>query len=343
MANLPVKKQARALDVQSRPPSKRWRSNSNTPESCAYCADASPSSSISLSSAPSPSENAQQLVDLSDITTVASSTAADANTVVRTAANASPRWNNNNKNNNIFTISNGYDSNKNKKAATPELPDEVLVAVLRFVPSAATLWSLRAVCRRWRNIIDTRSSVWRDVSFKGLLLNRPVVISPSPSSNNTCNTKVLTLGPRQGATAVHLAAGAGNEWASFLSMCLFDCVPLKALTVVQPVANSLVSDNNYRRFETRERPNNNINNNNVECGHGWVVIHAARRGPQEFPRGALVGMIRVGGTVQNGNQWIWKIEETVKLVKPLRCAGYVGLWSLSRPLTEILVRALHTQ
>lgn len=174
-------------------------------------------------------------------------------------------------------------------------------------------------------------------------------------SHATIPTKVLALGPRHGSSAVALAATAGNEWASFLLICLFGSVPLKALTVGQPLANSLVCDDgdgNRRRFETRERPPNQDNiisssseqepSNNDK--HGWVVIHAARRGPQDLPREALVGMMRVNGGVQNANnQWCWNIVEKVKLKHPLRCAGYVGLWSLSRHLTEILVRALYTQ
>lgn len=334
-SSLPISKQARLLEVAARPPSKRSRSNSTLPESCSYCVHNSDTAS-STWPPPSSSPLTATLPPPKHVRALASSNAStSANTVMGTAPNGGPRSDININNNSTTTTT----------TTIPELPDEVLVAVLRFVPSAATLWGLRAVCRRWRGIIDTQSSVWRDVSFKGLLLTRPVVISPvtitisstSYIKPNPC--KVLTLGPRRGASAVHMAAKAGNPWANFLSTCLFDAVPLKALTVAQPLANRLVTEkcaDSAWIFETRERAPVDTN--------GWVVIHAARRGPQEFARGALVGMMRVSAPcTASGNGWRWKIEEKVKLSLPLRCAGYVGIWSLSRPLTEILIRALHTQ
>ena len=206
---------------------------------------------------------------------------------------------------------------------TPELPDEVLVSVLRFVRHAGVLWRLRWVCRRWRRVIDTNCSVWKDASFKGMLFTRPVVLAQKSK---------LALGPRVGRAAIQHAAKFGNEWAIFLNRCLFqrDTAQLQALTIAQPVASSLVSGT--ESFDTRESAPN-----------GWVVVHAARRGPADLPRGALVGMVRVDGGHQVDGNWRWHIDRHIRLAKPLRCAGYVGLWPLSTHLTELLIRGLHIQ
>lgn len=239
----------------------------------------------------------------------------------------------------------------------PDLPDEVLVAVLRLVRSAGALWKLRGVCRRWRRVIDAHRDVWRTASFRGALLPRPVILRvcehptsplavaeheydckrPGPGKDgggNGTRTYTLELGARHGRGAVVAAAAAGNEWARFLEACLYNACPLKALTVVQPVASGLVHA--ARRFETREAP--------PSAAHGWVAVHAARRGPDDMPRGAVVGMVRVSESHQcPDGLWSWAIDRNIALKNPLRCAGYVGLWPLSAHLTEILVRALHTQ
>ena len=206
---------------------------------------------------------------------------------------------------------------------TPELPDEVLVAVLRFVRNAGVLWRLRSVCRRWCQVIDAHSSVWKDATFKGLQFTRRVVVRPKSK---------LGLGPRLGRAAIGHAARCGNEWAGFLQQCLFERggAPLQALTVAQPAASRLVRG--ARSFDTREPP-----------PAGWAVVHAARRGPADLPRGALVGVVRVRAATRLHAAWRWHLDRHVPLSKPLRCAGYVGLWPLSAHLTELLIRGLHSQ
>lgn len=276
-----------------------------------------------------------------------------------------------------------------------ELPDEVLVSVLRFVRSASGLARLRAVCKRWRSVIDANPAVWRSASFRGAQFSRPVM---------TDNDKIrkggkvaLCLGERCGKSAVELAANAGNEWALFLKDVVFDGRPLRAITVVQPMASLLVSGE--RSLETRSFPpwgdspcsgcgsacSARCACNGMNCHHQhrgrrgcWVAIHAARRPNaaaaehfplnayeiSKLPRGAVVGMVHVAGAkrlsanysamnigsdeggVMNstgGGNWTWCIDRAVSLQKPIRCAGFLGLWTLSQYLTEVLVRALHTQ
>lgn len=227
-----------------------------------------------------------------------------------------------------------------------DLPDEVLVTVLRFVRCAASLWRLRAVSRRWRRVIDGHDIVWRSASFRGAQFARPVRLSLVSGCKSR---RALTLGARRGRAIVTKAAAAGNEWACFLAATLFHAHPLHALTVAQPVASVLVRS--ARRFETRESP--------PWRGDGvpgaWVAVHAARRvapglSPAQIavlPRGAIVGLVHVRSATACGSEvaplWAWHIDRNIALRKPLRCAGYVGVWTLSTHLTEFCVRALHMQ
>lgn len=236
-----------------------------------------------------------------------------------------------------------------------DLPDEVLVSVLRFVQCAASLWRLRGVCRRWRRVIDSHDAVWRSASFRGAQFARPVRLARStgPPDGKVAHRTALALGTRSGRAAVLKAAGAGNEWARFLRSVLFRGCPLYAVTVAQPVASALVRS--ARRFETRETPPWQRNGNNIADGGAWVAVHAARRvaaglSPAQMaalPRGAVVGLVHVCGATACGSDaaplWAWHIDRNVSLRKPLRCAGYVGVWTLSAHLTEFFVRALHMQ
>lgn len=71
----------------------------------------------------------------------------------------------------------------------------------------------------------------------------------------------------------------------------------------------------------------------------------------ELPRGAMVGIIHVRdafranevGGASSAPKWIWQIDRAVSLKKPIRCAGFLGLWSISSFLTDLLVNAMHSQ
>lgn len=228
-----------------------------------------------------------------------------------------------------------------------DVPDEVLVQVLRCVRSASALARLRAVCKRWCRVIDATPAVWRAVSFKRVDLSRGVVSRAGE----------LALGERRGRAAVALAAVAGNEWARFLKSVLFDACVLSAVSAPQPVASLLVAGR--RRTVTREFP---------PCaaatrGGVWVAVHAARASgaatggiygadadgsadctSAALPRGALVGMVHVRDARRTSStSWMWNFDRAVTLRRPIRCAGSIGLWGLSPFLTEMLVYSMHTQ
>lgn len=67
--------------------------------------------------------------------------------------------------------------------------------------------------------------------------------------------------------------------------------------------------------------------------------------------GAMVGVIHVkeafemagSGVGLSASHWVWRIDRAVSLKKPIRCAGYLGLWPLSTYMSELLVNSLHRQ
>lgn len=66
-------------------------------------------------------------------------------------------------------------------------------------------------------------------------------------------------------------------------------------------------------------------------------------GGGKLPRGAVVGLVRVGEAQRVEDDWVWRVDRAVWLKKPIRCAGFVGLWRVSSVLTDILVAAMHNQ
>lgn len=243
----------------------------------------------------------------------------------------------------------------------PDLPDEVLVSIFRFVDHASRLANLRTVCQQWRRVIDDSPTVWRAVSFKNARFIADVV----------CTGTHLTLGPRPGRAAVSLAARSGNEWARFLKRVLFERKPLSAVTMPQPAATRLVSAK-VALYERPFAPWAPDSLAHVAHPDGvWVAVHAARRSadhsddenaadvhapllqnshlnnmlPLPLPTGAMVGMVHVREAFQNPNSaaWVWRIDRAVSLRRPVRCAGFVGLWNVSGFLTDLLVNAMHSQ
>lgn len=239
------------------------------------------------------------------------------------------------------------DSALTRPARAGDLPDEVLVLVFRSVHSASSLARFRGVCRRWRGVIDATPLVWRAASFRGARFAAPVECAKDFPKESACSAQArrmrLRLGERPGRRAVSLAAAAGNEWALFLRAAVFDAVPLRAVTVYQPTASGLVLGT-VNALTLPHPP--------AGAG-GWVAVHAARALPAAdagaLPRGALVGLVRVrkATCVDSAGagrpEWAWEIDRHVKLVKPMRCAGFHGLWTLSGCMMELFVRALHMQ
>lgn len=238
----------------------------------------------------------------------------------------------------------------------PSLPDEVLNCILRFIPTATGLAKLRLVCRQWRDLIDTTPSIWRSASFRHTRFGRRV-----ESQNG-----ILTLGDVCGRRVIEIAAKSGNEWGRFLHRTLLETGNLQAFTVPQPLATLLVAgkiartERAYPPWGHRKQPNSN----NADI---WLAVHAARRGPvampadfaggstcrmedgRVWPRGAVVGLIHVVKAYmlsKDGHEnfrWIWHIDRAVGIRRPLRCAGFMGVWSMSTILTELIVSAVHNQ
>lgn len=132
----------------------------------------------------------------------------------------------------------------------------------------------------------------------------------------------MALSKAPGRRLIHLAANAGNEWATFLKEVVFDGGGLRAVTVPQPRAGAIVHGKG-----------------GWDCAgvEGWVAVHAARRcsaGGEVMARGALVGVVRVGART---------VERAVRLKRPIRCAGYVGVWKVGSWMTGVLVEALQNQ
>lgn len=256
----------------------------------------------------------------------------------------------------------------------PQLPDEVVVSILRFIPLATTLARLRAVCTQWQRVIDTTPPVWRHVSFRRAMFTSRV-------ARTTIAPYALYVGPPSGQAAVELAARSGNEWARFLHAVVFRGEGLRAFTAGQPLASMLVAGD-VAVCERGFPPARVTSETEGECNvrDAWVAVHAARRSLREgedvamavgrddaggrgvvgttrgdvanWPRGAIVGLIHVSDAVHadgaradggNGGKWIWRIDRAVSLNKPIRCAGFMGLWKTSRMLTELLVAAMHQQ
>lgn len=258
---------------------------------------------------------------------------------------------------------------RTRKGVTPALPDEVLVSIFRFVPTAGALARLRGVCRQWCRIIDSTPHVWRHTSFRHASFSRRVERAHDVKSA----TPRLRLGCTPGARAVAIAARAGNEWARFLHRVMFCFDTLHAFTAEQPLASLLVSGR-VARTERAYPPwatwRGDLDFGDVIEAGGWIAVHAARHAPgnvpvqqevvvegvtcrmdkgEDWPCGALVGLIhvvravRLGGGAGQHPRYLWQIDRAVSLKKPLYCAGFVGLWSMSRILTDLLIDAMHRQ
>lgn len=269
---------------------------------------------------------------------------------------------------------------------TPALPDEVLVCIFQFIPTATGLARLRLVCSQWRQVIDETPVVWRWVSFRKTCFTRRVISHPY--------SKQLGLGPIPGARAISIAARSGNEWARFLFSALFSpSYSLHAFTAPQPLASLLVLGR-IARTECAFPPRTSAINNSTSAtatamssattltsgaatGTGvsigsrsdvWLAVHAAKKNAtllplnssdsstacpsvvgDNWPHGAVVGVIHVShallvpGKDSQLDRWIWHIDRAVSLKKPLRCAGFLGLWPTSQVLSDLLIRAMHNQ
>lgn len=101
---------------------------------------------------------------------------------------------------------------------------------------------------------------------------------------------------------------------------------------------------------------NHVNNDPPLPANGSVQGMSARAVSggidlAKLPFGAMVGMIHVRDAFQttgpdnptSAPKWIWKIDRAVRLKKPIRCAGFVGMWSISGFLTDLIVNAMHKQ
>lgn len=251
---------------------------------------------------------------------------------------------------------------------TPQLPDEVLVSIFRFIPTAGTLARLRSVCRQWCRIIDTTPHVWRNTSFRHATFAQRV--------EQSTTTSELMLGMTPGSRAVTIAARSGNEWALFLHRVMFQFDTLHAFTAQQPLASFLVSGRiarTERAYPPWAMALGGVDDQRVGRVHeagGWIAVHAARHVSAnvtmpndlvvdgvdcrsdikgDWPRGALVGLVHVAHAVRAASQagrrpqWVWQIDRAVSLKKPLHCAGFIGLWSVSRFLTDLLINTMHSQ
>jgi hypothetical protein len=162
----------------------------------------------------------------------------------------------------------------------------------------------------------------------------------------------LALGPRLGYSLVCRAAAAGNEWAAFLRDTLFDRLVLRAVTLTADLAAALVGGEvaalrppasiSYVTSLTPARVTTLADTRNARHpappAPGWMAVHAARvRGRS----GALMGIVYV--RKRRDSDLKWRVTRAVSLDRPISCAGYIGLWTMSDCLTEILIRALHCQ
>lgn len=239
---------------------------------------------------------------------------------------------------------------------TPSLPDEVLTSILRFIPTANGLAKLRLVCRQWCNLIDTTPLIWRGASFRHTRFGRCV---------KSVDGK-LTLGDICGRRVLEIAAKSGNEWGRFLHRTLLETGNLKAFTAPQPLA-TLLTAGKIARTERAYPPWGNTKPQNSNSDDLWLAVHAARRGSdvvptnatdgstcrsedmRAWPRGAVVGLIHVVYTCmlpKDGHEnfrWIWHIDRAVGIKRPLRCAGFLGVWTMSTVLTELIISAVQSQ
>lgn len=238
----------------------------------------------------------------------------------------------------------------------PSLPDEVLTSILRFIPTANELARLRLVCRQWCKLIDSTPLIWRGASFRHARFGRRV-----ESQNGS-----LALGEICGKRVLQIAAKSGNEWGCFLHQTLLETGNLRAFTVPQPLATLLVAGKIARCVRAYPpRGNGKLYNSDKEGA--WLAVHAARRGSvampigvtdrsvcrmddgQAWPRGAVVGLIHVVKAYllpKNGHEnlrWVWHIDRAVGIRRPLKCAGFVGVWTMSTILTELVILAVHSQ
>jgi F-box-like len=162
----------------------------------------------------------------------------------------------------------------------------------------------------------------------------------------------LALGPRPGYSQLCRAAAAGNEWAAFLRETLFEQCKLRALTLSAELATALVCGG----VAALRPPANVLCTSSVSaacltfmadgrsapqaapCAPGWIAVHAARARGRG---GALLGIVFVQKRSESDMKW--RVTRAVSLERPIWCAGYVGLWTMTDYLTELLIRALHTQ
>lgn len=137
-----------------------------------------------------------------------------------------------------------------------------------------------------------------------------------------------------------IAARSGNQWAAFVKAFLFDRRVLRAVTTAQPLASMLVAG----KTELHSQSHPPWTPDSAGCGGAWLAVHASRSPTTSaLPSGAVVGIVHVRQAVMKRGQWIWSIDRAVSLKKPIRCAGFVGLWPVSSVLTEILVNAMQNQ
>jgi hypothetical protein len=179
----------------------------------------------------------------------------------------------------------------------------------------------------------------------------------------------LALGPRPGLVPLSRAASAGNEWAAFLIDTFFKNRSLYAISLPHSLACALASGRLHTLrppLLSQNQPNTsrtitsalaasvvaavaaNINLASstrktpapAPPNTGWLAVHSARA-QERRKGGALVGVVRVVGTgLRDGR---WTVLRAVLLDRPIRCGGYGGMWEMSECLTDLLVRALHSQ
>ena len=126
---------------------------------------------------------------------------------------------------------------------------------------------------------------------------------------------------------------------------------LKALTVKQPFGTLIVRGDKpveNRNWETRHRGLLAITTSKAPADEeSWEFcqgILKRRLDPKDFPRGAIVGVVKLASIVQRSRSpWFvgdygFVMQEPVEFAKPIPCRGQLNVWTLSEEL-EKLVRA----
>lgn len=59
-----------------------------------------------------------------------------------------------------------------------------------------------------------------------------------------------------------------------------------------------------------------------------------------LPSGAIVGLIHVEDVFDDEDDegYAWVVNQSVELSRPIRCAGFTGLWKMSDYLSELVLR-----